>query len=90
MTPGNTQRLPTVFERRIIGQVGTRDRRAILRICYDSVKMCRVVTNHTNSAFVIAMQFKWILKTETKAKMPQNEQQQPKSIKGDVYDTDLV
>ena len=33
------QDLPTVFERRIIGQVGTRDRRAILRICYGSVAM---------------------------------------------------
>ena len=83
------KRLPTVFERRIIGHGWrTRDRRAILR--FFMVVWQWVVTNHMNAVFVIAMQFEWILKTETKTKMPQNEQQQPKPIKSDVDYTDLV
>ena len=91
-TPANTQRLPTVFERRITGHGWrTRDRRAILRICYGSVAM----GGHKSHEFCIrdcnAIQMDLlILKTETKTKMPQNEQQQPTPIKKDVNDTDLV
>ena len=61
--------------------MGTRDRRAILRICYGSVAS----GGHKSHEFCIRDQMDF-----ENRKMPQNEQQQPKSSKSDVNDTDLV
>ena len=66
-----------MFERRIIGQVGTRDRRAILRICYGSVAMGGRKSHEFCICDCNAIQMDFENRNKNK-KMLQKEQQQPK------------